>query len=66
MIDLKNGDMLLCFNYEIDELFLIKRGCIFSYWLLEDSHGTSFYKKYDDFIKSSTLLNEYVIIDNDF
>jgi hypothetical protein len=66
IIPQNKGDIYLCYNYETDELFLLKRGCIFAYYLLEDEHGTSFNKNRNEFIKSSSLLQNYVVIEKDF
>lgn len=61
--NLEKGQIVLMYNYELDELFLVKRGCTFGYFLLEDDHGTSFNKDHNEFLKSNNLLENSIEID---
>lgn len=60
---MKKGSMYLYYNYELDELFLIKKGCLFGKYMLETYEGTSApVKTIEEIEKMSNLFNEYVFI----
>ena len=54
---MKKGQIYLYYNYELDELFLIKRGVLFGKWLLETFEGTSLFETFDELKASTNLLN---------
>lgn len=65
-MQIEKGQLVLYYNSDLDELFIVKRGPIFGYWLLETSFGTSLFKTYDELEKSTTILNNSVLLDDEF
>lgn len=59
---MKNGQLDLHYNYELDELFLIKRGVFGRKYLLEDHFGTSLFETLEDLESSSNLLDNSIFI----
>lgn len=60
---MQNGDIELYYNYELDELFMIKKGVIFGKYMLEDDHGTSKpFKTFEELEASSNLLDNSIFL----
>lgn len=59
---MQKGQLNLHYNYELDELFIIKRGVIKGYYMLEDWYGTSLFKTLEELEKSSTLVGNSILV----
>lgn len=58
------GQVDLYYNYELDELFFIKRGVIFGKYMLETYEGTSKpFKTFEELEASSSLLTNSVFVE---
>ncbi len=59
---MKKGQLDLYYNFELDELFLIKKGVIFGKYMLEDWYGTSLFDTLEELEKSSTLVGNSIFV----
>lgn len=57
------GQIDLHYNYELDELFLIKRGVVFGKYMMETFEGTSLpYKKFSDLETTTSIIEHSIFI----
>lgn len=63
---MEKGQLMLYYNPVLDELFIVKRGIIKGYFLLETSFGTSLFKTDLELIKSTTILQDAIVIERNF
>ena len=60
---MQKGQMDVYYNYELDELFMIKRGVIIGKYMLETYDGTSRpYDNFEDLEKISNLFENAIFI----
>lgn len=60
---MNKGDIHLHYNWELDELFLIKRGVIFGKYILETEEGSSLFTTLKELEQSTSLIIQSTFID---
>ncbi len=60
------GQLMLYYNPILDEMFIVRRGVIKGYFLLETSFGTTLNRTYEELVTSTTILEDAVIVDINF
>lgn len=60
---MNNGDIKLQYDSVSDELFLLKRGVLFGYFILENNEGSFLYKTLEDLKTNNPLVKDSVFID---
>ncbi len=58
--------MMLYYNPILEEMFVIKRGVLKGWFLLETSFGTTLFKTLPDLLKSTTIVEDSIVVDKDF
>lgn len=60
------GQMMLYYNPVVDEFFVVKYGIFGKYFMLETGFGTTLFKTFEELEKSTTILENSVLVEGDF